>query len=515
MKKILFLDILVLLLLCDYAPLQAGGITRGIRISYYVTEAQIAFADSSFDYVMTPFLSTEVRNSFQHAKLFLYRSIQGAWDNVNHFDWNYINQHENMFCHTDSANQSVDTRIKTIWSSYLMQADDLVEPTQVDALSHWINYYAVTASEQVYQHNYDGLFIDSASHLLKEDWMINGILPWDYSPETWRIARYTALKFIKSYFPDKTVVFNGLHSGNGADSSLSVTDGGMWEDFAYSANNGEYKGVNSWLRAISCMQKNRDSSRLILVVKKPGLLDDLQSRIFSVGSYLLIENENTVLTLSDYAYDSLMQYYPEFEIDLGEPINDLVYDADTLFSREFENGLVLVNPTTTESKTYQLSENYFKIISEGGGFVDTNGVCNGNLLYESVPSGTIEIPPASAIILKDTLFTYVENGNTELSFKLNQNYPNPFNPTTTITYSIPTSSVIARSPANDGKQSIVNVALTVYNVLGQKIAMLVNKEQAPGNYSVQFNASNLTSGVYFYTLRAGDFVSTKKMILMK
>jgi hypothetical protein len=136
-------------------------------------------------------------------------------------------------------------------------------------------------------------------------------------------------------------------------------------------------------------------------------------------------------------------------------------------------------------------------------------------LYESVPSGTIEIPPASAIILKDTLFTYVENGNTELSFKLNQNYPNPFNPTTTITYSIPTSSVIARSPANDGKQSIVNVALTVYNALGQKIATLVNKEQVPGNYTVQFDASNLPSGIYFYTLRAGDFVSTKKMILMK
>ncbi len=108
-----------------------------------------------------------------------------------------------------------------------------------------------------------------------------------------------------------------------------------------------------------------------------------------------------------------------------------------------------------------------------------------------------------------------ENDNAEIpaSFKLCQNYPNPFNPTTTISYSIPTPSVIV--PPKAGKQSVVNVTLAVYNALGQKIATLVNKEQTPGNYSVRFNAENLPSGVYFYTLRAGNFVTTKKMVLMK
>jgi hypothetical protein len=80
-------------------------------------------------------------------------------------------------------------------------------------------------------------------------------------------------------------------------------------------------------------------------------------------------------------------------------------------------------------------------------------------------------------------------------------------------YSIP--SVIARSTAMAGTQSVVNVALTVYNALGQKIATLVNKKQAAGNYTVRFDARDLPSGIYFYTLRAGDFVATKKMILMK
>jgi hypothetical protein len=99
------------------------------------------------------------------------------------------------------------------------------------------------------------------------------------------------------------------------------------------------------------------------------------------------------------------------------------------------------------------------------------------------------------------------------SFSLAQNYPNPFNPITTISYSIPSSNVIA-TPLSRRKQSS-NVTLSIYNLLGQRIATLINKAQVPGNYSVQFDASNLPSGVYFYRLRAGNFVATKKMVLLK
>ncbi len=98
----------------------------------------------------------------------------------------------------------------------------------------------------------------------------------------------------------------------------------------------------------------------------------------------------------------------------------------------------------------------------------------------------------------------VEENQIADGFELSQNYPNPFNPTTTIEYSIPVNF----SP-------LQNVQLKIYDVLGREVATLVNKKQAPGNYSVKFDASNLNSGVYFYTLRAGNFVSTKKMILMK
>jgi len=87
-------------------------------------------------------------------------------------------------------------------------------------------------------------------------------------------------------------------------------------------------------------------------------------------------------------------------------------------------------------------------------------------------------------------------------FTLEQNYPNPFNPTTTLTYQLAKTS---------------DVRLEVFDVLGKKIAMLVNAKQEAGSYTVNFNAAqyNLSSGVYFYKLTAGTFSQTRKMILAK
>ncbi|MGD8779874.1 MAG: S8 family serine peptidase [Ignavibacteria bacterium] len=92
-------------------------------------------------------------------------------------------------------------------------------------------------------------------------------------------------------------------------------------------------------------------------------------------------------------------------------------------------------------------------------------------------------------------------------YSLNQNYPNPFNPVTTIKYQIP------KDDANTASSS--KVLLKVYGILGNEIATLVNEEKSPGEYSVEFDASNLPSGIYLYTLRSGSFVSTKKMVLIK
>jgi ligand-binding sensor domain-containing protein len=92
------------------------------------------------------------------------------------------------------------------------------------------------------------------------------------------------------------------------------------------------------------------------------------------------------------------------------------------------------------------------------------------------------------------------------SYILLQNYPNPFNPSTTIKYSIPVD------PASAGRPT---VSLKVYDLLGREIATLVNGEKSPGNYEVNFDGTGLTSGIYFYTIRAGNFVLSKKMLLLK
>ncbi len=93
------------------------------------------------------------------------------------------------------------------------------------------------------------------------------------------------------------------------------------------------------------------------------------------------------------------------------------------------------------------------------------------------------------------------------NFLLCQNYPNPFNPSTTINYSIP--NVISTEGRN------LKVTLKVYDVLGNEVATLVDEYKPAGIYSAQFTMKNLTSGIYFYKLSAGDFVETKKMILLK
>jgi hypothetical protein len=87
-----------------------------------------------------------------------------------------------------------------------------------------------------------------------------------------------------------------------------------------------------------------------------------------------------------------------------------------------------------------------------------------------------------------------------ISYELSQNYPNPFNPTTAITYSIPQNSF---------------VTLKVYDILGSEVAELVNGQVEAGVHKVNFNAFNLNSGVYFYTIKTGNFSETKKLMLMK
>jgi hypothetical protein len=110
----------------------------------------------------------------------------------------------------------------------------------------------------------------------------------------------------------------------------------------------------------------------------------------------------------------------------------------------------------------------------------------------------------SSILIKYGLLTniYQKIDITDTSYKLYQNFPNPFNPSTKIKFDIP-SNVVGRT------------FLSVYDITGREIQTLVNEQLQPGVYEVTFSGSNLASGIYFYQLKAGDFIQTKRMVLIK
>ncbi|MDP4116180.1 MAG: T9SS type A sorting domain-containing protein, partial [Bacteroidota bacterium] len=100
-----------------------------------------------------------------------------------------------------------------------------------------------------------------------------------------------------------------------------------------------------------------------------------------------------------------------------------------------------------------------------------------------------------------SIVTGINDGKlSEMKYQLNQNYPNPFNPETQITYTLPEQN---------------KVTLTIYDSNGKRVAELVNGQQAAGNYNIKWNANKVSSGVYFYQLKAGDMNIVKKMVLLK
>ncbi len=202
-----------------------------------------------------------------------------------------------------------------------------------------------------------------------------------------------------------------------------------------------------------------------------------------------------------------VQFFPAIRVDENGGVNVCYYDnrnypsvgdsCETYMSRSVDGGA-----TWSDVK---VSDHAWKVKGEAG-----LGTYGGD--YIGISSGNGKIFPFWFDDKTGTMQAWVAtvtpdpvgiSGNTNEippSFELNQNYPNPFNPNTTIDFALPNEQ---------------NVKLEVFDMTGKSAGILVNSDLKAGTYKFDFNASDLASGIYFYKLTAGSFVSTKKMILVK
>ena len=182
-------------------------------------------------------------------------------------------------------------------------------------------------------------------------------------------------------------------------------------------------------------------------------------------------------------------------VDLIDGSTGIKVDGDYAYVSEYIlGGLQVVDISNPANPTlagwYQPSGVFALGVESFNGFVYVSDGLGGIQIYRNLLVTPVSVEPDR--IISD-------------EFILEQNYPNPFNPTTKIKYTIP-------KDARGEKQEVI---LKVYDVLGNEIATLVNESKTAGSYEVEFDGSKIPSGIYFYQLKAGQFIETKKMVLLK
>ncbi len=192
------------------------------------------------------------------------------------------------------------------------------------------------------------------------------------------------------------------------------------------------------------------------------------------------------------------------------PITNIAFDNDNniYVTGDASNGGS--DGSTLAAAKFDPSGNKIWVVSYEDGIVNDNGVWGNDSYGVGVDNDGNVYIAGNAGARPDYIFEVVKYSQTATGvnddnptaekFNLNQNYPNPFNPSTTISFSIPETDF---------------VTLIVYNSIGQEVVKLIDSELSAGTRQVQFNAANIPSGTYFYRLRAGNFVQTKKCLLIK
>jgi len=244
------------------------------------------------------------------------------------------------------------------------------------------------------------------------------------------------------------------------------------------------------------------------------------------------KNAKQIVTdLAHYVGDAHMPYHLKKDYDIYEDLhqrfeNDLIDDNATQIVFETDTAVYIDNVENYVFQTLYVNYSYTDSIFIADQIAqNASGSTTGDLYFSTLwnqsKNFTNHLFSKASCTLASLVYTaWVNAGKPEynstsvddetsapLGFKLEQNYPNPFNPTTKIKFTI--------SNLGTPYMASLQTTLIIYDVLGREITTLINKELSPGNYDIEFSANNLASGMYFYQLRAGDFVLTKKMLMIK
>ncbi len=227
-----------------------------------------------------------------------------------------------------------------------------------------------------------------------------------------------------------------------------------------------------------------NSAQNVVLLTDSSGIDTLDFSAIESGITLNLNLQNSAQTIDSAGTQIILQ--GNFEVIIGSAFDDEFTISPLPDTARFVNGGAGKDVLNFESVNVAGVDDGSTIATPG--FAD--------IAYDSIETVNLSVITGTEEAVDMAL---------PLSFSLSNNYPNPFNPSTKIKYQIPSNV--------NGETS--NVELIVFDILGREVATLVNEQQKPGYYEIDFNASRLTSGIYFYRIQAGNFIDTKKMVLMK
>ncbi len=458
--------------------------------------------------------NTKFRKSQNNdSKTILYKPIKIIVDDSRHYSFTY-DELGNKLTELCDYNGTVNLSKNTY--TYDSKGNMLTNLYEI-----WENEDWVSDSRWTYTYDNNGNIIKEMMELLSNSvWSIYTSSTYSYDSEGRLIMRLD----VESYSTIMRHIYTYNEQGNLIDELTEVDRDNAWGNFSHQFFSYDIQGnmltdyniywstyFNAWMPGWSYVYTYNENGKI---------LTSLDNSIHFMKTYTYDNFANLVMLSygwvsdSGYVFDSKVIYTYD---SLGNRLTELVegnslitYTYDTqgnLLTRRYaywnEAWLGFLDQ---ELLTYTYDEN-------------GNGITVNNLLWyneEWVPlTADLSLPYncndtikyfASSISAQYASFTKIndelENIN---SFTLDQNYPNPFNPSTTIKYSI---------------AEVTNVKLTIYDILGREVITLINSELHPGAYSMIWNATDkfgkkVTSGIYFYSLEAGKFTKTNKMLLIK